>query len=78
MAHVTDDIVRAMDKNMITAVIFLDFSKAFNSLITILHYLGFDSSMIGPLLYIIYTVFFSLYIILCNSHCYADYTQLYL
>ena len=90
---------RAMDKNMITAVICSDFSKAFDrlnhdTLISILHYIGCNESaykiinsfltdriqevvyniqysdfnriiqefpqdsMIGPLLYTIYTVFF--------------------
>lgn len=44
-----DDIVSAVDNNKITALVMLDYSKAFDKinheiLISILHYLGFDSN----------------------------------
>lgn len=118
LLHITDDIIRAADEGRITALVLLDFSKAFdtinhNLLLEILHSCGvgvealhlFQSyltgrsqrvrfrgklsnsknsttgvpqgSILGPLLFTVYTSQFVNYITHCNIHMYADDTQLY-
>ena len=118
MADVTDDIINARDNNEVTALVLLDYTKAFDFLnhtilISILHYVGFSNSAIdmiksfvtdrtqcvkidntfsdsinvttgvpqgsilGPLLFSIYTSNFHTCLKYCNYHFYADDTQLY-
>ena len=118
MADVTDDILRARDNNQLTALILLDYSKAFDFLhhkilCSLLHYIGFteralhiissyltdrtqrvkidssisdslsvttgvpQGSILGPLLFSIYTFNFHTKLKFCNYHLYADDTQLY-
>lgn len=119
LASIMDDIFNALDNNMATVLILLDYSKAFDMidhelLLSKLHYFGFDNnaieliksflakriqlvkindtisnakdvesgvpqgSILGPLLYIIYTADFIDNIKNCKCHFYADDTQLYL
>lgn len=119
LACITDDIFRSVDANKISALISLDFSKAFDMLNhkilhSILHYIGFSDnatnfirsflsdrsqqvvynkkysaplsisvgvpqgSILGPLLYTIYTFNFHKSLKHCNYHFYADDAQIYL
>lgn len=119
LLKLTDDIYAAMDNQKTTALVLLDFSKAFdtishNLLYAILHYIGFSrntvkfftaylqersqrvkldkkisenvklragvpqGSIFGPILFIIYTSVLSRFIISCQSHYYADDSQIYL
>lgn len=119
LMNITDDILAATDQNKMTALVLLDFSKAFDTidhdiLISILHFIGFTNSacmlianylnereqkvvindqmstslnitrgvpqgsILGPLLYTIYTINFDSYLQHCQYHFYADDTQLYL
>lgn len=118
LLNVTDDIISATDRGLITILILLDFSKAFdtvdyNVLAFILYEVGFSDSavdiilhflkdryqsvrlkselslprivsqgvpqgsILGPLLFSIYTHKLSKTIKHCRSHIYADDTQLY-
>lgn len=118
MADVIDDIIRARDNNEITALVLLDFTKAFDFLnhdilIALLHYIGFTNdatmliksflsdrcqrvrvgndisecrlvltgvpqgSILGPLLFSIYTSCFPNHLKFCRYHLYADDTQMY-
>lgn len=118
MAHIVDDILRAIDDNQITTLVLLDYSRAFDTLnhsllLAILHYIGFgrdalnffssyltgrrqvvsyggssspelpiisgvpQGSILGPLLYTIYTSKIIKCLRFCNYHLYADDTQLY-
>lgn len=119
LLKVTDDILESSDSGKITALVLLDYTKAFdtlnhNLLIAILKYIGFDQSAItlmrnylegrfqavklgssssdflaissgvpqgsilGPLLYSIYSASIPSKITYCNHHMYADDTQLYI
>lgn len=119
LADITDDIISDRDNNKITALILLDYTKAFDFLnheilISILHYVGFSQnavglissflsdrtqrviinkdisdsldihtgvpqgSILGPLLFSIYTSNFHACLKTCRFHLYADDTQLYL
>lgn len=119
LINISDDILSATDQNKITALVLLDFSKAFDTLdhdilISILHFIGFansacillanylsereqkvivndqiskslhitrgvpQGSILGPLLYTIYTVNFDSNLHHCQYHFYADDTQIYL
>lgn len=118
LLNISDDIIKATDSGQITALVLLDFSKAFDTidhdiLIAVLHFIGLSNSAIsllqnylqgrkqrviinnktsntvevqsgvpqgsilGPLLYAIYTSNFPSYITYCQHHFYADDTQLY-
>lgn len=118
VAHITDDIIKATDNEMLTALILLDYTKAFdcvnhNVLFAIFHYIGFSEnviiffsnylsnrkqivkiqnnysealilesgvpqgSILGPLLFSIYTCNLHSVLEHCLVHCYADDTQLY-
>lgn len=119
MLNVTDDILSASDRGCVTALVLLDYSKAFDTvnhmvLTTILRYTGANDnavsfisdylsgrtqvvklddnttskpipvtqgvpqgSILGPLLFSIYTSVFMKHIKFCKVHIYADDTQLY-
>lgn len=118
LLNITDDILRATDQKQATAMVLLDFSKAFDTLnhellFTILKYFGISGkplnffrnylnkrrqrvrigteesnaleltsgvpqgSIIGPLLFILYTSDFYKQIKYCKISSYADDTQLY-
>ena len=118
MSDVTDDILQACDNSKVSALILLDFTKAFDMLnhsilLSVLHYAGFgdkaiklmksfltdrtqkvvvgdcfsdflnvttgvpQGSILGPLLYTIYTLKFHESLKYCNYHLYADDTQIY-
>lgn len=118
LSDITDDILKATDQNKISALVLLDFSKAFDMLnhevlLAILHYVGFSNvaeqfinsflsnrtqqvicnqkyssfldvrvgvpqgSILGPLLYTIYTSKFLDALQHCNYHFYADDSQIY-
>ena len=118
LLHVTDDILRAADDGKITALVLLDFSKAFDTLhhgtlLSILHFIGLSDhavklikdyleardqvvvlngvksnsnvvvsgvpqgSILGPLMYLIYTIDLCRTLRHCRSHMYADDTQIY-
>ncbi|CAH0563160.1 unnamed protein product [Brassicogethes aeneus] len=67
------------DSHKTTALVLLDFTKAFDTinhklLLSILHFIGLG----GPLLFTIYRSNFPNCITYCNHHMYADDTQLYL
>lgn len=115
---VVDDIIQATDNAKLTALVLLDFTKAFDRinhtmLLGMLHNIGLSNasltlirnyimgriqyvkydnalsealevvngvpqgSILGPLLFVIYTSLFKDHIINCSSHFYADDTQLY-
>lgn len=119
LLNITDDIIQATDEGKNTALILLDFSKAFDTinhkmLLCILKSCGFavegtlllqtylegrsqfvrldgnvsqsrdiftgvpQGSILGPLLFSIYTSQFIKFINYCSMHMYADDTQLYL
>lgn len=118
LLNVTDDIIAASDTGKVTALILLDYSKAFDSIdhkimISILHFIGFDDnaiklitsflsdrtqsvvlnnlssdsveldkgvpqgSILGPLLFTLYTFTFPSKLTYCRSHFYADDSQIY-
>lgn len=118
LLHIVDDIVRGTDSGKLTALILLDYTKAFDRLdhkllLTMLSYYGFgiesvellksyltkrkqivkmndclsepcnvtcgvpQGSILGPLLFIIYTSELLLCIEHCTSHLYVDDTQMY-
>lgn len=118
LLHVTDDIIRATDNGQSTALVLLDYSKAFDTidhslLLTILSSCGFSldalnvlksyltcrsqnvqvsdnvsgsrnivsgvpqGSILGPLLFSVYTSQFVKYLKNCSIHMYADDMQLY-
>lgn len=118
LLRVTDDILSASDNKKVTALVLLDYSKAFDRLnhrllLAILHHIGFSDSavalvanylanrnqsvklnihvsnelivncgvpqgsILGPLLFTIYSSNLYNHINHCNSHFYADDTQLY-
>lgn len=118
LAKVVDDIIEANDKRQLTAMVLLDYSKAFDTivhevLLSKLHFIGFNKnavefmknylgnrsqqvvigrkvsqplklafgvpqgSILGPVLYNIYTFDFIHNVEFCHSHFYADDTQLY-
>lgn len=115
---ITDDIFRGTDQGLVTVLVLLDFSKAFDTLnhdmlLAILKYFRFgqttitffqnyfenryqsvkicqnlsspleissgvpQGSILGPLLYTLYTSNFNKYISSCSMHLYADDTQIY-
>lgn len=115
----TDDILSALDKNLLTTLVLLDYSKAFDRishrlLFATLHYIGFSNnaveliksyitgrsqivkyknevstslytisgvpqgSILGPLLFSVYTSSFKNCLTTCKAHFYADDTQIYL
>lgn len=118
LLHVCDDIFRSLDSGNVTALVLLDYSKAFdtldhNLLLTKLKYFGLhdsalillnnylsngkqrvrlaftfseysdvnqgvpQGSILGPLLFPLYTCDFSEFLTVCKSHQYADDTQIY-
>lgn len=118
LLKVTDDILTASDEGKITALVLLDYSKAFDTvnhdiLINILNFIGVtgnasslicsylsnrsqivkldagvsdplpltqgvpQGSILGPLLFSIYTSIFMKNVKYCKTHIYADDTQLY-
>lgn len=118
MADVVDEVIRARDSDRITALVLLDYTKAFDFvnhkiLLAVLHFIGFtgsaialissfltervqqvkienivsdpldvkngvpQGSILGPLLFTIYTLRFYLVLKNCLYHLYADDTQLY-
>jgi exonuclease III len=118
LLKVTDDLITASDKNHISILTLLDFTKAFdtihhNVLHAILKFIGLSNSarqliksyledrlqsvkidnfisnsrsinkgvpqgsILGPLLFIIYTCRFDAQVQTCKTHMYADDTQLY-
>lgn len=119
LLKVSDDILKAYDSGQLSALVLLDFTKAFDTishrlLISILHFIGLGNnatylisdylegrtqatkidnnlssesllimgvpqgSILGPLLFSIYTSNFCNKLEYCVSHMYADDTQLYL
>nr|CAI5869801.1 unnamed protein product [Callosobruchus analis]CAI5869804.1 unnamed protein product [Callosobruchus analis] len=119
LLKVTDDIMEATDRNELTALALLDYSKAFDTLnhellLAILEFIGFSKesvqlirsyltnrkqivkinarfsesktvisgvpqgSILGPLLYIVYTSQVHTCLKTCSIHTYADDTQIYL
>nr|CAH7715602.1 unnamed protein product [Callosobruchus chinensis] len=119
LLKITDDIMEATDRNELTALALLDYSKAFDTLshellLAILGYIGFSKesvqlvrsyltnrkqfvkindilsdsktvtsgvpqgSILGPLLYIVYTSQVHTCLNTCSIHAYADDTQIYL
>ena len=118
LLNITDDILRGTDEKKVTALILIDFSKAFDTLnhkilLAVLKFIGVGNeainlfhsylsgrtqrvkiddnvsvpldvssgvpqgSILGPLLYTIYTSEFRKFIKHCQMHLYADDTQLY-
>lgn len=118
LTDITDDILKGLNDNKVTALILLDYSKAFDMinhtiLLARLHYIGFSSnsckllksyitdryqrvtidtqvsnslvissgvpqgSILGPLLYTLYTACFHESLAFCDYHMYADDTQIY-
>lgn len=118
LAHITDDIIKSTDDDELTALVLLDYSKAFDSinhniLYAILSFIGFSidaitfltnylynrkqivklnnqvsnaltldrgvpqGSILGPLLFSIYTSNLHSCLQNCKVHCYADDTQVY-
>lgn len=119
LLKITDDIIKAIDKNKLTILVLLDFSKAFDTinhalLLSIFRFLGFSEgtqaffrnyldnryqtvtcgnkisralkirkgvaqgSILGPMMFQIYTSCFPAACLSCLQHYYADDTQLYL
>lgn len=119
LLNITDDIFRTSDQDRITALVMLDFTKAFDRvnhqlLLSILHYIGFSDlaialissylvdrtqyvetdrgvssalhvpsgvpqgSILGPILFSIYTCKLYKSLRYCSVHQYADDTQLYI
>lgn len=119
LINITDDIITANDTGLVTALVLLDFSKAFDTinhkiLLAILYHFGFDEtaisllsnylqgrrqcvvyknnksalrnlihgvpqgSILGPLLYVIYSHNLCNSLKHCKYHQYADDTQIYL
>lgn len=118
LLKVMDDILLETDKDRLTILVLLDYSKAFDRishdlLLAVLHYLGFagnavllmknylinrqqtvkignnlsdsldvlsgvpQGSILGPILFTLYTSYFSTILQHCCSHFYADDTQIY-
>lgn len=118
LAHITDEIIKSTDDNKLTALILLDYSKAFDCinhkiLYSICSYIGLSTnsitfltnyltnrkqivkfnnqlsnalildrgvpqgSILGPLLFSIYTSNLHICLTQCSVHCYADDTQLF-
>lgn len=118
LTNILDDILTAIDTNKLTALVLLDFSKAFDTLnhkmlLSILHYVGISNdaislfknylsdrtqvvqisnqksdyrsvgsgvpqgSILGPLLYTVYTSNLGSVCKSCFNHFYADDTQVY-
>lgn len=119
LLNITDDIIKAIDMDKTTALILIDYSKAFDTidhelLISILHFVGFSEdatklirsyiqnrvqfvetnngqssketvtcgvpqgSILGPLLFNLYTCNLSSCLHYCKAQLYADDTQIYL
>lgn len=119
LLHITDDVINATDKNQLTLLVLLDFSKAFDTLnhemlLSILKHIGIhettinlfssylagrsqsvvysnkmsrfvvvdrgvpQGTILGPLLFKVYTSNFPEAFLSCKQHYYADDTQVYL